>query len=298
MSIRLRPSSIGSATSILSAERPSPGSSPSAALVGPVARPLGAPTFLSHAQERLWILDQVTDELTAYNAGRLLRFRGPLDTARLEAALSLVVAHHDVLRTHVVSDSGAPRADVADSMAFELEQQDVSTVDDPESAALGLARDLIGRHFDLANDCLLRALLVRIGPDDHLLALCVHHIASDGTSREILLADLRPQLPARDPTIPSPLARPCSTAMSWHGNARRVDGPTSPTRNSSGKGARRCPDRCRPPGRLGASSRPVLCRCPYPQDAPRTAVRPGGPPGTFPWGHPVHRAVRPASPDC
>ena len=61
---------------------------------GPRPRPEGAPVNLSHAQQRLWLLDQVTDGLTAYNASRLLRLRGPLDADRLEAALSLVVDHH------------------------------------------------------------------------------------------------------------------------------------------------------------------------------------------------------------
>jgi amino acid adenylation domain-containing protein len=146
---------------------------------------------LSHAQQRLWLLDQVTDGLTAYNASRLLRLRGPLDADRLEAALSLVVDHHEVLRTHVKSVHGTPQAVLADHVDFEMERADVSGRPDAEQAALHMAKELVARQFDLAADCLLRALLIRVGPDDHLLAVCVHHIASDGTSREVLLADLR-----------------------------------------------------------------------------------------------------------
>ncbi len=147
--------------------------------------------LLSPAQQRLWLLDQVTDGLTAYNASRLLRLRGRLDPARLESALSLVIDHHEVLRTHIVSVHGEPHPVVATHVDFELERADVSDRTDAEQAALDLAKSLASRPYDLAVDCLLRALLIRIGEDDHLLAMCVHHIASDGTSREVLLHDLR-----------------------------------------------------------------------------------------------------------
>ena len=72
----------------------------------PRRRPPGSPPVLSYEQERLWLLDQLTPGLTAYNASRVLRLVGPLDADVLRRALDALVARHEVLRTQIRAVDG------------------------------------------------------------------------------------------------------------------------------------------------------------------------------------------------
>ncbi|MGA2838338.1 MAG: amino acid adenylation domain-containing protein [Acidimicrobiales bacterium] len=154
----------------------------------PRRRPTGSPPVLSYEQERLWLLDQLTPGLAAYNASRVLRIAGPLEVAWLQRALDAVVDRHEVLRTNVRAVEGRPVPSLGPPLPVALEIVDIGpdTGEDAETAV----RRFLAVPFDLADDVLLRALLVRLGPEDHVLALCVHHIASDGTSRQLLLNEL------------------------------------------------------------------------------------------------------------
>ncbi|MEK8174901.1 condensation domain-containing protein [Streptomyces sp. M19] len=69
---------------------------------------------LSHAQERMWLLHQLEAGNPAYNIPAVLRLRGPLDVARLRAALFAVGARHEVLRTYVTERDGLPVATVGE----------------------------------------------------------------------------------------------------------------------------------------------------------------------------------------
>ena len=54
-----------------------------------------------------------------------------------------------------------------------------------------LATRIVSRiHAGFGVDLPLRALLLDLGPDDHVLALVVHHVATDGWSMERLLEDV------------------------------------------------------------------------------------------------------------
>src|SRR5262249_21184125 len=56
--------------------------------------------------------------------------------------------------------------------------------------ALAAASEEAQGEFHLDRDPMLRALLIRLGAEDHLLLLTMHHIASDGWSSEVVLAEL------------------------------------------------------------------------------------------------------------
>ena len=154
-------------------------------------RPPGSPPVLSYEQERLWLLDQLTPGLTAYNASRVLRLVGPLDVAILQRALDAVVARHDVLRTQVRSVDGeaSPSIGLPRPVSLELAPIAGGTIRSLDDAVTRIQQFLV-QSFDLSSDLLLRGLLVELGPDDHVLALNVHHIASDGASRQLLLDEL------------------------------------------------------------------------------------------------------------
>ena len=142
------------------------------------------PWPLSFAQERLWFLDRLHPGSVAYNLPAWLRFRGSLDLQALERGLATVLQRHPVLRARLVDRGEGPVAEVVPDVAFAMSRTDLSSL--PEDRREGEARrriqGFVGQGFDLAQDLLLRALMVRLGEDHHQLVLVVHHIAADGWS--------------------------------------------------------------------------------------------------------------------
>ena len=141
---------------------------------------------LSFAQQRLWFLDQL-EPGGLYNVGEALRLCGPLDVDALRRALDAVVARHEALRTIFRSVDGEPMQVVMPPAPVACPVVDVSG--EPDETRRRIDEEL-GRPFDLARDPMLRALLLREGPDRHVLVLTMHHIATDGWSNSILFRDL------------------------------------------------------------------------------------------------------------
>jgi amino acid adenylation domain-containing protein/FkbM family methyltransferase len=146
---------------------------------------------LSFAQQRLWFLHQLDPDTPAYNIPVGVRLRGPLSPAALEGALAEIVRRHETLRTTFVPGPGGPAQVVSAAAGFTLPMADLSrlTGERRESEARRLSLDAAARPFDLSRGPLLRALLVRLGSDDHLLLLVMHHIVSDGWSMGVLVSE-------------------------------------------------------------------------------------------------------------
>ncbi|ASG24397.1 non-ribosomal peptide synthetase [Nitrospirillum viridazoti] len=138
---------------------------------------------LSHAQERLWLLQRFNPADTAYNLTRAFRLRGPLDVAVLGRALQSVAWRHAILRTRFTEGEGAPVQLIQRAPLLPLVVEEGG---DPAARAMAAA----ARPFDLAAAPPIRAILVRAGPDDHTLILALHHIVSDAASNPILARDL------------------------------------------------------------------------------------------------------------
>ncbi|WP_133169230.1 non-ribosomal peptide synthetase, partial [Streptomyces sp. MH60] len=150
---------------------------------------------LSFAQRRLWFIDRFEGPSATYNIPFLLHLRGRLDVAALAAALRDVVVRHESLRTvFVVDEHGVPGQHVVPADALRLDLPLVETT--PEGVDAVVA-ETGGHHFDLAAEIPVRAVLVRTGPEDHLLVLNIHHIAADGESMEPLTRDLTTAYTAR-----------------------------------------------------------------------------------------------------
>ncbi|WBC08628.1 non-ribosomal peptide synthetase/MFS transporter [Micromonospora sp. WMMA1947] len=150
-------------------------------------RPSGAEVPLSYAQERVWFMDQLAPGEAAYHIAVPLRVRGPLDVDALRAALTALADRHESQRTRFPADAdGRPTVVIADAVDVPL-----TVVDAPdEAAAQALVDAAAAEPFDLANGPLLRALLIRLAADDHVLFLAQHHIVGDGWSVDVLLRDL------------------------------------------------------------------------------------------------------------
>ncbi|MGU3363100.1 amino acid adenylation domain-containing protein, partial [Methylobacterium sp. M6A4_1b] len=148
---------------------------------------------LSYAQERLWMIGRMGGDAALLHIAGGLRLDGPLDRTALAEALAALVARHPSLRTGFRPGAGdRVEAVTHTQVAAPLRETDLS---DLASAARRERLDALSRAeareaFDLAAPPLLRARLVRCGPDRHVLLLTLHHLVADGRSVEILLTDL------------------------------------------------------------------------------------------------------------
>ncbi|MGH3669724.1 MAG: non-ribosomal peptide synthetase, partial [Pseudonocardiaceae bacterium] len=150
----------------------------------------GRPLALSFAQQRLWFLDEFQPGGAEYNSGLALRLRGPLQPPALTTALQALVTRHESLRTTFTEVDGAPRQIVHASVEVPLPVIGLPDTDDPAGALDAILTAEFSRRFDLRQGPLLRAVLVRIGPGEHVLLLAAHHIVTDGASMGVLVEEL------------------------------------------------------------------------------------------------------------
>jgi amino acid adenylation domain-containing protein len=166
------------------------GEAPADAPIVPVERT--GPLPLSFGQERLWFIDRLRPGNASYNSAAALRQGGALDAPALERALAEVVRRHEVLRTTFPEVEGAPVQVVAPFTGFTLPVEDLSGLDPAEREAVASRRagEEASRPFDLAAGPLVRATLLRLGPEGHVLLLCTHHVVTDGWSMGVLFREL------------------------------------------------------------------------------------------------------------
>jgi len=162
-------------------------------------RQAGAVAPTSFAQELLWLLDRSTPGLTAYNVPRAIEIRGVLDVDALRLALSDVVARHEVLRTTYAAGEHGPIQVIHPARELALPLLDLAALPRASHAAEvdRIVLEEARKPFDLSDDELLRATLVRTAPNAHTLVLVSHHIASDGWSKGVLYRELSAAYDAR-----------------------------------------------------------------------------------------------------
>ncbi|MFC9249723.1 amino acid adenylation domain-containing protein, partial [Streptomyces sp. NPDC057136] len=164
------------------------------------------PLPLSFAQQRLWFLDQLEPGSTEYNMSTRLRLTGGVDLAALGAALDAMVARHEVLRTRLVAGADGVAYQVIDPPApMPFPVLDLSGTVNPQDAADRLVAQISLAPFDLANGPLIRATLIRLGDDEHVLAVLMHHVVSDEWSDRILRRELLALYEAFRAGEPNPL---------------------------------------------------------------------------------------------
>ena len=144
----------------------------------------------SSGQRRLWFLQQLDPTSSAYTIPLSMRLVGSLDVATLGDALTDVVARHETLRSTYVVDHGTPHLQVHPPQPTKITVLDVSNATDPAEAARAAVEQASARPFNLVADLPLRATLVVLGAEDHVLLLTVHHSACDETSVAVLWDEL------------------------------------------------------------------------------------------------------------
>ncbi|HYG60618.1 MAG TPA: amino acid adenylation domain-containing protein, partial [Symbiobacteriaceae bacterium] len=149
-------------------------------------------TPLSSAQQRLWFLDQLEPNSPRYNIPCVARLKGPLQLEPLQEALQTIVNRHESLRARFVSTEGAPVQIIDEEVRFPLHQQEVAgrTPEEQQTALERLIHQEVNRPFQLGHERLLRATLLRLHPQEHVLILNMHHIISDEWSLKVLFQEL------------------------------------------------------------------------------------------------------------
>ena len=169
--------------------------------------PRGAPLPLSFGQERLWFLEQLEPGGAAYALPAALRLDGPLAPDALQRALEEIVRRHETLRTTFSSIEGRPVAIVHERVTVPLPITDLSDLPADERE-IAMRREVVAesrRSFDLAKGPLVRARLLRLAPEEHVLVSATHHIVSDGWSSNVFARELGVLYDAIAADRPSPL---------------------------------------------------------------------------------------------
>ncbi len=161
----------------------------------------------SFAQERLWFLNQLEPSSPFYNMSGAYILRGPLDVGALEQSLNEILRRQEALRTTFAIEDEHPVQVIAAAQVLTLpviDLQDLSETE-RESQTLRVATEEGEGPFDLGRGPLLRAKLLRLGEEEHVLLLTIHHIVCDGWSVEVLFRELAVLYQAFSTGSPSPL---------------------------------------------------------------------------------------------
>ena len=146
----------------------------------------------SFGQERLWVGDRIAPAVNNYAIA--LRLRGPLSLPAVRASIAAIAARHEVLRTTfgLAGDRLVQHIHDRPRVPFRLvDLAGAGAAADPLPHWVhDLMRDEARRPFDLAAGPLLRVVVLRLGPADHIVALTIHHCVTDGWSNGVLAAEL------------------------------------------------------------------------------------------------------------
>jgi NRPS condensation-like uncharacterized protein len=162
---------------------------------------------LSHAQRRLWVLNQLGEEDGSFNIPMMYTITGAIDRTTFEQVLQTIVERHEILRTTFVEVDDDPMQRVADASAAKINVSYHEWVDrnySQEEIKLLCQHDVVAK-FDLANGPLWTAKLIRMKDSSHVFILNMHHIISDAWSMKILANEFMVLYNAYTERLPNPL---------------------------------------------------------------------------------------------
>ena len=162
---------------------------------------------VSFAQKRLWFLDQFEPNSPFYNIPAAVRLRGALLVKAMERTLNEIVRRHEVLRTTFATIKDEPVQVISPELILPLPVIDLSgkPKTEREAEAARLARKEARTPFNLAKGPLVRMSLIKMGDEEHIILLTMHHIISDGWSMGVLISEIAAIYDAFTRGRPSPL---------------------------------------------------------------------------------------------
>ncbi len=155
-------------------------------------RPVGIQDYydVSHAQRRLWIIDQLEKNLVNYNLPGACLLEGKIDVSSFRKAFQSLIERHESLRTTFAAIDGEPKQRIHQHIEFVLEETDLSGNADNEAIARSYVEKESLTPFDLAKGPLLRAGLLKLSQDRHILVVNMHHIISDALSLDVVTKEV------------------------------------------------------------------------------------------------------------
>ncbi len=162
---------------------------------------------LSYAQQRLWFMQELEPESAAYNIASGVRLQGEMNQTALRQSLSEIARRHEVLRTRFEVSEGRPVQVIEEAGEVELAIWDVREVseEEREERVREIAREEGERPFDLEGGPVWRAALVRMGGEENVLLVSMHHVVSDGWSSDVIVKEITSVYEALWAGGPSPL---------------------------------------------------------------------------------------------
>jgi hypothetical protein len=162
---------------------------------------------LSFAQQRLWFLDQLLPGNSAYNELVPVRLRGRLNIAVLEQSLNEIIRRHEALHTTFRLVDGQPMQIIGTPEPVKLALVELTRVSvvERENIVQELATNETQRPFDLGCGPLLRTTVLRLGAEEHVVFLAMHHIIADGWSMNVFMREIAALYAVFSAGKPSPL---------------------------------------------------------------------------------------------
>jgi surfactin family lipopeptide synthetase A/fengycin family lipopeptide synthetase D len=147
----------------------------------------------SHAQKRLWVLDQLEENQVAYNMSGAKVLKGAVDRPALEKTFRTLLQQHEILRTTFILAGEELKQKVHDThnFPFACKYIDLRNDADKTTTARRIAEEDAQTGFDLKKGPLLRASLLQLDDEEHLFIFSMHHIISDGWSMDVLMREMQ-----------------------------------------------------------------------------------------------------------
>src|SRR5579871_1502140 len=165
------------------------------------------PWYLEHP---LWIADAMSPGNAAHNYPLAMRIRGPLNQEALARGLQEIMRRHRVLRSAFRIENGKPAQLIMPVQPLSMPLLDLTGF--PEDVREAKAQEAVFEDargpFDLTRGPMLRILLIRLQPEDHILLLTTHHVVCDYWSTRILIRDLFALYAVSSASGPAPLSEP------------------------------------------------------------------------------------------
>lgn len=147
---------------------------------------------LSYAQQRIWFMCQFDQSGNSYNVRSAIRLQGALNSGALKKSLSATANRHEILRTTFPLYDQQPQQMIGPPEPLDMPVEDLSGLPEHarEAQAVARATEICECPFDFTRDRPIRATLLRLDEQDHVLVLPMHHIAFDGWSMQLFIKEL------------------------------------------------------------------------------------------------------------
>ncbi|MGC3975784.1 MAG: amino acid adenylation domain-containing protein [Nitrospira sp.] len=147
---------------------------------------------LSFAQQRLWFLTQMDPESGAFNLPFALRLGGMLKQRVLERSFLELIRRHETLRTTFPAVDGEPRQAIVEADDFSIPVEDLAALSESDRTAAirRSAESQAHQPFYLDREVPIRALLLRVNAETHILLVTIHHIAADAWSLAVVTHEI------------------------------------------------------------------------------------------------------------